>query len=427
MPQNSRQELVSRGLDWPTIMLYAAMVIFGWMNIHAAVYSGEDLSAMFSLDLNSGRQLLFVGLSMILIVAVMTTDFKFYDDFAYIIYGVVIVLLLLVLVIGKEVAGSKSWLGVGSFGIQPAEFAKLATALALAKYISIPTVKLERRMEQLTVAGLIGLPAILVLLQNDTGSTLVFSCFIIVLFREGLPGFYPGLGITAVALLVLTLLIPKLYLSIGLVVIAVAFTILVDRRQRNYIAIGVALVLVLGIVQGVDYFVNDVLQPHQQSRIKVLIDPNSDPLGAGWNVTQSKIAIGSGGFAGKGFMFGTQTKFDFVPAQSTDFIFCTVGEEWGWVGSLGLIGAFMTLLFRITMIAERQKTRFARVYGYGVASVFFFHFTINLGMTVGLFPVIGIPLPFFSYGGSSMLSFTVLLFILLKLDAHRGQMLQRII
>jgi rod shape determining protein RodA len=187
------------------------------------------------------------------------------------------------------------------------------------------------------------------------------------------------------------------------------------------------LALVIGIVYGVDYFINDVLQPHQQSRIKVLIDPNSDPLGAGWNVTQSKIAIGSGGFLGKGFMNGTQTKFDFVPEQSTDFIFCTVGEEWGWLGSLGVIGIFMLLLYRITIIAERQKTRFVRVYAYGVASIFFFHFTINLGMTMGLFPVIGIPLPFFSYGGSSLLSLTLLLFILLKLDAHRGQMLQRML
>lgn len=425
MSLNQRQENVSRGLDWITVLIYAIMVLFGWMNIFAAVYDVQNDSVIFDMSINSGKQLMWIGTALFLITAVMTTEVKFFEGFAYVIYGLIVLLLIAVLFIGKEVAGSKSWLGIGGFGIQPAEFAKLATALALGRYLSAPTIKLDKLEEQLTVAAIIGIPAILVLLQNDTGSTLVFSCFIIVLFREGLPAIYPALGLGAVALLILTLLIPPLYLSIGIVVLAVVFTFLVNRRRRNYIAIGVVLLFVLGVVQGVDYFVNKVLQPHQQVRIKVLIDPNTDPLGVGWNMTQSKIAIGSGGLFGKGFLDGTQTKFDFVPAQSTDFIFCTIGEEHGFLGSLLLVGGFCYFLYRLTMIAERQKNKFARVYGYAVASIFFFHFTINLGMTIGLFPVIGIPLPFFSYGGSSLWSFTVLLFILLKMDAHRGQMLQR--
>lgn len=421
-----QQDTVSRGLDWPTVILYAALVIFGWMNIHAAVYAGEDLMKMFSLDLNSGRQLTFVGVSILVIITIMTTEFKLFDDYAYLIYGLSILLLVVVLGIGKEVAGSKSWLGIGSFGIQPSEFAKTTTALTLARFISGPTIKLDKQGDQLVAAAIIGVPAILILLQNDTGSTLVFSAFIFVLFRMGLPVIYPLLGLMVIALLILTLAIDnKIYIIAGLAIIAVAFTLLANRRRRNYFVIGGALLLAIMVVLGVDYFVNDVLQPHQQVRIKVLFNPNLDPLGVGWNVTQSKIAIGSGGFWGKGFLHGTQTKFDFVPAQSTDFIFCTVGEEWGWLGSSVLIVLFIVLLFRIITIAERQKLEIARTYGYGVASIIFFHFMINLGMTIGLFPVIGIPLPFFSYGGSSLISFTVLLFILLKFDAHRHQILER--
>lgn len=425
MAFNQRQETVSRGLDWTTVALYGFLVLFGWMNIFAAVYQPEQ-SAIFTMSTNSGRQLIWIGTALVLITAVMTTDTKFYENFAYVIYGVVLLMLVAVLFVGKVKGGSRSWFGVGDFGIQPAEFAKLATALALAKYLELPTMKLEKIREQLGAALILLIPAALILLQNDTGSTLVFSIFIVVLFREGLSPIYPAIGLAMVTLLILTLGIPeKLYLDIALVIVAGAITFLTNRRRRNYLVIGAGLLFVLGVVHGVDYFVNNILQPHQRSRINVLFDPNSDPLGAGWNVTQSKIAIGSGGIWGKGFLDGTQTKFDFVPEQSTDFIFCTIGEEHGWMGSLLVISLFVFFLIRLTMIAERQKTKFARVYGYGVASIFFFHFTINIGMTIGLFPVIGIPLPFFSYGGSSLWSFTVLLFILLKLDAHRGEMLQR--
>lgn len=420
-----RQEDISRGIDWVTVVIYFLMVLIGWLNIYAAVYDPSEPQSLFDMNSNAGRQLLWIGTSLVLITAVLTTEFKFFELFAYVIYGVVLLLLVFVLVAGKEVAGSKSWLGVGNFGIQPAEFAKMATALALAKYLNNPLLKLDKLKDQLFAGVIIGIPAVLILLQNDTGSTLVFACFIFVLFREGLPSGYPLLALAVVALFILTLVVDKFYLSIGLTVLLLAFVIFLPRRQKNYIVMGGIWLITLGVVFGVDYFITKVLQPHQQVRIKVLVDPNMDPLGIGWNVTQSKIAIGSGGFWGKGFTEGTQTKFNFVPEQSTDFIFCTIGEEHGFVGSVFVMLLFLTLFLRIVFIAERQKSRFSRIYAYGVLGVIFFHFFINIGMTMGLFPVIGIPLPFFSYGGSSLWSFTVLLFILLKLDAHRTQILER--
>ncbi|MES2387700.1 MAG: rod shape-determining protein RodA [Bacteroidota bacterium] len=429
--RTQRTDQPLRNLDWTTVFIYLIMVTLGWMNIYAAVLdapTGTDdavQQSIFDLGLNSGKQLLWIGTSLFLALMIMVIDYKFYETFAYVIYGLVIVSLLGVLAIGSVVAGSKSWFEIGSFRVQPAEFAKFATALALARYIGLPTVRLDRRNYQMAVAAIIGFPALLIILQNDTGSMLVFSCFIIVLFREGLPGVYPGLGLSMIAVFVLTLLMPKYWLMGGMAVLAGVFIMLIPKRLSNILKVVGGLAVVCSIIFGVDFFVTDVLQPHQQDRIKALIDPGADPLGFGWNVTQSKIAIGSGGFIGKGWQEGTQTKFDFVPEQSTDFIFCTIGEEHGWLGSLIIIGLFIWLMYRVIFIAERQKSRFARVYGYSVASVFFFHFTINIGMTIGLFPVIGIPLPFFSYGGSSLWSFTVLLFILLKLDSHRSQLLNR--
>jgi rod shape determining protein RodA len=255
----------------------------------------------------------------------------------------------------------------------------------------------------------------------------VFSSFLIVFFREGMSPFLIIVGICAAALFILTLLIPnQLYLHGAIAVVVTVLIVMGKKKFRRIALLVVGGLLIMGVIESVDYIITDVLKPHQQNRIKALINPDADPLGYGWNVTQSKIAIGSGGFSGKGFLQGTQTKFDFVPEQSTDFIFCTIGEEEGWIGSVIVIGLFVTLLLRILYLGERQKNRFARVYAYGVASIFFFHFAVNIGMTVGLFPVIGIPLPFFSYGGSSLWAFTALLFILLKIDAHRGQMLQRI-
>lgn len=425
MAELRREERIAQNIDWLTVLLFALMVAAGWLNIFAAVYDAQSQQSIFDLDINSGKQILWIGTTIIIITMLMAIDYKFFDSFAYVIYGAMMIILIGVLFGGKVVAGSKSWIGVGGFGIQPSEFSKTACALALAKFLSKPGLRLDRTNDMFTAAAIIALPALLILLQNDTGSTLVFSSFIIVLYREGLPPVYPVLGITVVALFILTLLVPQLYLIIGLVVLALIIIALIPKSIKNIAVIAGGLAIVVAVVMGVDFFVNDVLQPHQQNRIKALIDPDGDPLGYGWNVTQSKIAIGSGGFLGKGFLEGTQTKFDFVPEQSTDFIFCTIGEEHGWFGSFLVIAGFMTLLMRIVFLAERQKSRFARVYGYSVASILFFHMMVNIGMTIGLFPVIGIPLPFFSYGGSSLWSFTILLFILLKLDAHRSQILNR--
>lgn len=420
------QENIANDVDWITIMLYAALVILGWLNIYAAVYDEQAVKSIFDLSQNSGKQLLWIAGSMVLIIVVMVIDFKFYDTFAYLIFGGVIFLLVFVLVFGREVAGSKSWFEIGSFRIQPSEFAKFATALAVSKYVSTVNVRLDRIQHQVVSMSILLLPVGLIILQGDTGTSMVFAALILALYREGFPGVYLIMGLMLAAIFVLTLLVQQIYLIPGLIILAVLIILFNKKNTKNILTVVVGLVIVLVMVKSVDYVINEVFKPHQQNRIKALINPNSDPLGYGWNVTQSKIAIGSGGFLGKGFLEGTQTKFDFVPEQSTDFIFCTIGEEHGWIGSFILIVLFVTLMLRISIIAERQKSKFARVYAYCVLSIIFFHFLVNIGMTIGLFPVVGIPLPFFSYGGSSLWSFTVLLFILIKLDAHRKQVLVRL-
>jgi rod shape determining protein RodA len=286
---------------------------------------------------------------------------------------------------------------------------------------------MDNLKNQLILFALIGAPMLLILLQKDTGTALVFTVFLLVFFREGMSPFIILIGLACSVIFVLTLLVENkynLHIAIGVLLLA---AILMGRKKFKRIAMLTAGALaIIMVIESVNYIVTNVLKPHQQNRVKALINPDADPLGFGWNVTQSKIAIGSGGFMGKGFLEGTQTKFDFVPEQSTDFIFCTIGEEHGWIGSLFTISLFMLLLLRIVFLAERQKNKFGRVYGYSVASILFFHFAVNIGMTIGLFPVIGIPLPFFSYGGSSLWGFTILLFIFLKLDAHRMQVLQRL-
>ena len=403
------------------------MFFLGWLNIYAVTYDENAQTSIFSLDLNSGRQLVFIGGSLIIIAAILIIDRQFYETFAYIIYGLLLFMLLLVPIIGKEVGGNKAWLGIGSFGVQPSEFAKFATALVVAKTIGSIGFKMDNLRNQLILFALIGAPMFLILLQKDTGTAMVFSVFVLVFFREGMSPFLIIIGIACAVIFVLTLLVEnQLYLHVGVAVLLI-LAILMGRKKFKRIAMLTAGALaIVMVIASVDYIVSDVLKPHQQNRIKALINPDADPLGFGWNVTQSKIAIGSGGFLGKGFLEGTQTKFDFVPEQSTDFIFCTIGEEHGWIGSLFTIALFMLLLLRILFLAERQKNKFARVYGYSVACILFFHFAVNIGMTIGLFPVIGIPLPFFSYGGSSLWGFTILLFIFLKLDAHRMQVLQRL-
>ena len=412
-------------MDWVTVALYAAIVFMGWLNIYAVTYDQLAKISIFSLQLNSGRQLLFIAGSVIIIMGILIMDMRFYETFAYVIYGFIMFLLLLVPIIGKEVGGNKAWLGIGSFGVQPSEFAKFATALAVAKYMGSVGFRMDQVRNQVILFVMIGVPMLLILLQKDTGTALVFTVFTVVYFREGMSPMLIIMGVIAAFIFVLTLLVNQNYLFIGIGVILVSAIMLGRKKLKRIGVLTAAALLVCGVIFSVDYVVTDVLKPHQQNRVKALINPDADPLGFGWNVTQSKIAIGSGGFTGKGFLKGTQTKFDFVPEQSTDFIFCTIGEEHGWIGSLFIMSLFIGLMLRVIFLAERQKNRFARVYGYAVACIFFFHFTINIGMTIGLFPVIGIPLPFFSYGGSGLWGFTILLFILLKLDIHRSQVLQR--
>jgi rod shape determining protein RodA len=413
-------------IDWLTVGLFYLLVFAGWLNIFASVYDEEIQQNIFDLSLNSGRQLIFIGSTLLLITIILAVDFRFYDSFAYILYGIVIALLIYVIIFGREINGAKSWIEIGSFRMQPSEFAKFAAALALAKYTTSHNFRIDRFQNQILMAMIIGLPAVLTMLQGDTGTALIFGAFILVLFREGMSPVLLIIGISFALLFILTLLVNNHLFLYGSVVALSALMIALGQKSFKRIAwiVGGAIIVILTI-RSVDFAFNNILKPHQQNRMLVLLNPNTDPLGAGWNVTQSKIAIGSGGIDGKGFLKGTQTKFDFVPEQSTDFIFCTIGEEHGWFGSLVLISLFIILLLRIIALAERQKQTFTRVYGYSVAAILFFHFSINIGMTIGLFPVIGIPLPFFSYGGSALMSFTILLFILLKLDAHRAQMLAR--
>jgi rod shape determining protein RodA len=427
----ARQEKISKNLDWISVLLFIVCVLVGWMNIYAAIYNPEHplwIGDPGFFDSNAGKQLIWIGTTVLLIIAILVIDYRFYETTAFFIYGFFIFMLLAVLVVGAEIKGSNSWIRFGGFQIQPAEFAKMATALALAKYVSTPLVNLSRFKDQFNVALIILVPPILILISHETGVALVFAGFMVLLYREGLPGVYPASFLSVIILFVLSLIYPIWQIFIGVAILAGLIIWLLPRYERKtrniFLIIGVA--FSMGIfVTGVDWAVNNILQEHQRNRIKVLVDPDFDRKKTGYNVRQAKIAIGSGGIVGKGFLQGTQTKFDFVPEQSTDFIFCTVGEEEGFAGSLLVVGLFLGLLLRVIYLAERQKSRFARVYGYGVVSILFFHFMVNIGMTIGLMPVIGIPLPFFSYGGSSLWSFSILLFIFLKIDAHRTQVLSR--
>ena len=417
--------VISNQMDLLTIALYVVMVSFGWLNIYASVYDPSVDQSIFDQSSNSGKQLIFIGLSFVVIVLISVVDEKLFESFAIPLWILFVVLLVLVLFIAREVNGARSWIELGAFRFQPAEFSKFATALSLAAYASRPSFNPKNMRSLAIVSLLVGVPALLIIVQGDMGTALVFSVFILVLYREGASALPLILGASGAVIFLLALLVEtQWYLWVGIGGIT-AILIFFNRKNRKRLtSIVIVAVAVLITLESVEYAFNNLLRPHQQNRILVLLNPNADPLGAGWNVTQSKIAIGSGGPYGKGFLQGTQTTFDFVPEQSTDFIFCTIGEEHGWLGSVALIVLFMTLLLRIVYIAERQKWKFVRIYGYSVAGILFFHFAVNIGMTVGLFPVIGIPLPFFSYGGSSLLSFTILLFILLRLDAGRMQRLE---
>ena len=460
-------------LDWVTVILWLAMMIMGWLNIYAAVYN-EQHTSIFDMSQRYGKQLIFIIAAIILAVMVMVTDNKLWFFFAWFIYGFFILLLILVLVIGKEINGARAWFGVGAFSIQPSEFAKFATGLALASYLNSKRQLLGIR-EMITATAIIIAPVLLIAVQPDMGSVVTYFAFFVVLYREGMSIWVFITAILAVALFLLTLILGNLPVAIGLLVVA-AIALLVTSGYLltlkaaavmavtggmafligNYILdLDTVLIIVLavflaGVVYAwfiyrlrmvnqaiiyafllggllylftVDYAFHEVLKPHQQTRINIMLGMEDDPFGEGYNLNQSLISIGSGGFAGKGYLNGTQTKFKFVPEQSTDFIFCTVGEEWGFIGSTVVTGLFVWLLLRLMMMAERQRTTFVRAYGYGVFGLFLVHFFVNIGMTIGVMPVIGIPLPFFSYGGSSLWGFTMLLFIFLRLDAGRTEYL----
>jgi len=403
-----RQQVnIIKQIDWMTVGLFYVLVFMGWLNIYAAVYDEEIQQNIFDLSLNSGRQLVFIGVTMIVIILIMAVDFRFYDTFAYIIYGATILLLVAVMLFAREINGARSWIEIGSIRLQPSEIAKFATALALAKFMSAPNFRMDNLRNQILSGLIIALPAGLIILQGDMGTALIFAAFVFVLFREGMSPIPLIMGASLGIIFILTLLVEQTPLLIGLAVITLIIVFLGKKNFRRIAWILSGALLVFATMKSVDFVFHNILKTHQQNRILVLLNPNVDPLGMGWNVTQSKIAIGSGGFEGKGFLNGTQTKFDFVPEQSTDFIFCTIGEEHGWLGSSLLTVLFVILMLRIIAISERQKQRSTRIYGYSVASILFFHFTINIGMTIGLFPVVGIPLPFFSYGGSSLISFTI--------------------
>ncbi len=473
---------ISQAVDWPTILMYIVLVIMGWISIYGASYDFEHPS-VFDFDQNAGKQLLWIGSCVFICISLLMIDSRIYDVFAYFIYAAALVLLILTVLFAPEIKGSKSWLVLGPVRIQTVEIAKFATGLALAKFMSRYNFRLKGFKNYLPVLLLIITPMALVLFQKEAGSALVFLAFFLMLYREGMPGVLLYLAGCCVILFIIVIkfgsdLLQPTADSIG-AILAVFFIIITqlgflfvftkNLKQIKYIGLGYVFVIVIALVVNLiipvsylyflavamflsvlylswlsiqlrakpyvlialftigavayayssDYLFTSVLQPHQQMRIEVLLGMQNDPTGAGYNVNQSKIAIGSGQFLGKGFLNGTQTKLKYVPEQDTDFIFCTVGEEYGFWGSVLVLGLYLAFLLRLLHMAERQRETFSRVYGYGVVSIFFFHFAINIGMVLGLAPVIGIPLPFFSYGGSSLWGFTILLFIFLRLDASR--------
>ncbi|MCA0132999.1 rod shape-determining protein RodA [Winogradskyella alexanderae] len=411
--------------DWLTILLFVALVAFGYVNILAASHVGE-ITNYFDMSLPYGKQTIFIGLTFVLIILILSLEAKFYERFASIIYIIAIISLLGLFIFGKDVNGARSWYGIGSMTIQPSEFAKFATALAVAKYISDLQTNMKTLKDQIRVAAIIFTPAILILLQNDAGSTIVYLAFFFVFYREGLQQVYL---IVALALIILSILSLKYGLVLTSIVAAsILITRYFTRKKKRTSVLQYILVLTIsiGFAYGVQLFYNNVLKTHQQNRISLWLRLEKDPAklermkkAEAYNLIQSEQAISSGGFYGKGFLQGTRTTGKFVPEQHTDYIFSTVGEEWGFLGSSLVVVLFVALIVRILYLSELQKSQFSRVYGYGVASILFLHFTINTGMVMGLIPTVGIPLPFFSYGGSGLWGFTILLFIFVKLDSNK--------
>ena len=457
-------------------MVFLLLLVIGWFNNYAAVFN-EEHTRIIDLSQRYGKQFIWILAALVIAVFVIVIDTRFYFFFAYFIYGGLIFLLLIVLVLGRDINGARSWFQIGALSLQPSEFAKFGAALALAAYLNSTRHDLGKLRVFITSIAIILFPALLIILQPDMGSAVVFFALFIVLFREGMSPYIFISGLLMVILFFFTLIFNNLYLTIGLIAAAFLLAWLVSRNwllclegigilllvffviymfnslvikslsderiifisvilsglvysyyfySRKAISFLVIFLFLFGsiaFVNSVDFAFNRLMKPHQKERVEILLGIKSDPHGTGYNVNQSIISIGSGGFSGKGYLQGTQTKFKFVPAQSTDFIFCTIGEEWGFLGSFLITGLYVFLLIRLIILSERQRSDFSRIYGYGVVSILFIHFFINIGMAIGLVPVIGIPLPFLSYGGSSLWGFTILLFIFLRLDASRSEYL----
>ncbi|MDP5101193.1 MAG: rod shape-determining protein RodA [Nonlabens sp.] len=411
--------------DISIILIYIALITIGWLSIYSAS-SVEDYGYVFNLSTEYGTQLLWIAMAVFLITILLAVDVRFYEGFAYPVYIVSLISLAGLYVFGKEVSGATSWYGIGSASIQPSEFAKFATALAVSKFLSNMDVSLFNTKDLLIVGGIIALPAILIVPQPDPGSALVYVAFFFALHRMGLSPWYLLLGLVAIALFLGTLLIGPLYVSmITVVIMIIVFLLSRKRRHKKRLAkprISLyTIVACVGIAYAfsTSYVFDNVFQDRHRNRINIVLGKVEDNQGIGYNSNQSKIAIGSGGLLGKGFFEGTQTHGGFVPEQSTDYIFTAIGEEFGFVGAGTVVILFMLLIYRLVIMAERQRSKFALIYGYCVAGIFFIHFFVNIGMVLGLLPTVGIPLPFMSYGGSGLWGFTILLFIFIKLDGHR--------
>lgn len=406
-------------VDWVTVFIYLALCTIGWFNIHSAVFDDRH-PGILDFKTDSSKQLLYIVISLVIGVVILLLESRFITALAPAFYGITILLLLVVLVVGRSVGGNAAWISLGGgFKLQPSEFAKFTTCLLLARYLSATNVRITEWRSFLTAGAIIGVPMFLILMQPDMGSTLVFYSLIFVLYREGLSPYFLVISALFIILFLTSILFTPIYVVAAISALALLIIALFRKNRRLVVTVLTGVAICIAFVFSVKFIYNHVLQPHQKVRIDIVLGIKSDPRGQGYNVAQSKIAIGSGKFWGKGYLHGTQTKYYFVPAQSTDFIFCTVGEEWGFAGSVVVLGLYLFLVLRIIFLAERQRSPFSRIYGYGVASIIFFHVMINIATTIGLAPVIGIPLPMISYGGSSLLDFTMLIFVLVKLDSNR--------
>ncbi|RKR85564.1 rod shape determining protein RodA [Mucilaginibacter gracilis] len=406
-------------VDWVIVLIYIALCTIGWFNIHAAVYDELHPGILDSMTTDYSKQFIFIIGALLLGGVILLLDSRFFSALTPVFYGVTLFLLVLVLVMGKNVGGNQAWIAIGMFRLQPSEFAKYSTCLLLARYLSGVNIKITELRSFLVAGAIILVPMVLIKMQPDDGSTLVFCSLIFVLYREGLSSKFLILGGIFIALFIFSLLLKPMYVIVGILVICITIILLFRKNKQLVLATSAAIVLSIAFTLAVPFIYQHIIKEHQRVRIDEWLGRASNLKGAGYNVHQSKIAIGSGKLWGKGYLQGTQTRFSFVPEQSTDFIFCTVGEEWGFAGSVVVLGLYVFLILRIIFLAERQRSPFSRIYGYGVACVIFFHVFINIGLTIGAVPVIGIPLPFISYGGSSLWSFTLLLFTLIKLDSNR--------